>query len=68
MTGFGLYHSYVIMNVTNLNQSLVKSEICHYFIRLTIYKAANTLKENVVNVVSKGASNTWLQISQPVVK
>ncbi len=30
-------HSYVIMNVTNRNQSLVKSEIRHYFIRLTIY-------------------------------
>ena len=28
---------YVIMNVANRNQSLVKSEICHYFIRLTIY-------------------------------
>ncbi len=27
---------YVIMNVTNRNQSLVKSEIRHYFIRLTI--------------------------------
>ncbi len=26
---------YVIMNVTNRNQSLVKSEIRHYFIRLT---------------------------------
>ncbi len=37
MTGFGLYHSYVIMNVTNRNQSLVKSEIRHYFIKLTIY-------------------------------
>ena len=35
---FDLYHSYVIMNVTNRNQPLVKSEICHYFIiRLTIY-------------------------------
>ncbi len=36
MTGFGLYHSYVIMNVTNRNQSLLKSEIRPYFIRLTI--------------------------------
>ncbi len=29
---------YVIINVTNRNQSLVKSEIRHYFIRLTIYE------------------------------
>ena len=36
VTGFDLYHSYVLMNVTNRNQSLVKSEIRHYFIRLTI--------------------------------
>ncbi len=31
-----MYQSYVIMNVTNRNQSLVKSKISHYFIRLTI--------------------------------
>ncbi len=29
------------MNVTNRNQSLVKSEIRHYFIRLTIFQASN---------------------------
>ena len=27
-----------IMNVTNQNQSLVKSELRHYFIRLMIYR------------------------------
>ncbi len=36
VTGFGLYHSYVTMNVTNRNQSFVKSEIRHYFISLTV--------------------------------
>ena len=34
MTGFRLYHSYVIMNVINRNQSLVKSEIRYYFITI----------------------------------
>ena len=37
MTGFGLYHSYVIMNVTNRNQLLLKSKIRHYFISVTKY-------------------------------
>ena len=42
VTGFGLYHSYVINSLyyamlQNWNQSLVKSEIRHYFIRLTIF-------------------------------
>ena len=52
MTGFRLYHSYVSMNVTNRKQSLVKSEIRHYFIRLTICsfiywtKKSNKQKQN----------------------
>ncbi len=37
MTGFGCTIHNVIMNVTNRNRSLMKSEIRHYFIRLTIY-------------------------------
>ena len=32
------------MNVTNQNRSLVKSELRHYFIRMTIYQVLNILQ------------------------
>ncbi len=55
MTGFGLYHSYVII-VTHRNQSLVKSEIHHYFIRLTIC----ILKSHTQNIRQQTSSVCFL--------
>ncbi len=56
--GFSLYHSYVIMNVTNQNQSLVKSELRHYFIRLTIcYPLMHVGDHNRLNQISNQNTN-----------
>ncbi len=37
VTGFGLLHSYDVKNVTDQNQSLVRNELGHYFINLTLF-------------------------------
>ncbi len=68
MTGFGLYHSCAInMNITNRNQSLVKNEIRHNFIRLTIcniIKKSYTCFSQIRNIISLPATHLLEMLSR----
>ena len=65
---------YVIMNVTKQNQSLVKSEIHHYFIRLWWYVALvklNTIMvklADVKDISSVGGKNSMLKVKASILK